>query len=97
MSVFGVWAGGETDGFVTCSELNVEPGDEGMDKIIALSAEAERSSKSEIGRGNSVEIEGQDWAWICYKCFHFDRINKRFCKRILLHRRKGETIDVVPD
>lgn len=97
MSVFRVWAGGETDGFVAGSELYVEPGNESMNKIIALSTEAERYLKSQVGCSDGVEVESQDWAWICYKCFDFDCIDEWFCKRILLHGRKVKAVDVVPD
>ena len=97
MGIFRVWAGRKTNGFVAGSKFNVEPGDKGMNKVIALNAEAERSSEGKIGWCDSVEIESQDRAWICYKSFDFDCIDKWFCERILLHWREIEAVDVVPD
>jgi hypothetical protein len=97
MSVLGVGAGREPNGFVTGSKFNVEPCDKSMNEIVALSAETERDSESKFGWRDGIQVESQDWTWICYKCFHFDSINKWFRKRIFFHWRESEAVDVVPD
>jgi hypothetical protein len=97
MSVFGVGAGGEANGFVAGGEFYIEPGDKSMNEIIASGAEVERYTKGKVGCCDRVEIEGQHGAWICHKCFDFDGVDKRFCERILLHWREIESVDVVPD
>ena len=58
--VLGVWAGREADRLVACGELNVEPCDDGVDKVAAADLEREGAVEGEVGDGAGVEVEGED-------------------------------------
>lgn len=97
VSVLGVWAGGETDGLVAGGEVNVEPGDQGVDEIVAADVEGEGESKGEVGGGAGVEIEGYDCVRVCYDSLDLDGVNEGFGEGGGFERGVVEAVDVVPD
>lgn len=77
VSVLGVRAGGEADGLVAGGEVDVEPGNEGVDEIIALSGEGEGGVESEVGDGAGVEVEGEHGDGIGDDGLQVDSIDQR--------------------
>lgn len=59
VSVLGVWAGAEAYRLVASRELDVEPGDHGVDVVCAAYREAVWEGECEVGDGAGVEIEGE--------------------------------------
>ena len=95
--IFGVRTGREPNGFVTGSEVDVEPGNEGMDEVVSLATEAERGGKGEFGGCDGIEIDCEHRAWISNQSFEFDGIHQWLGQCILLHWGEVEAIDIIPD
>jgi hypothetical protein len=55
--IFGMRTGREPNGFVTGSKVDVEPGNEGVDKVISLATEAEGGGKGEFGGCHGIEVD----------------------------------------
>lgn len=58
MRVFGVRARAEADRLVAGREVDVEPGDQGVDEVGAAAVEGEGGGEGEVGGGAGVEVEG---------------------------------------
>jgi hypothetical protein len=41
MRVFCVWAGTKADGFMACGEIDIKPGNKGVDEVVATAVEYE--------------------------------------------------------
>jgi hypothetical protein len=97
VSVLGVWASGETDWLVASGEVNVEPRNKSMDKVISSAVEDEWGCESEVGNGAGVEVEGEDCGWVGNNSLDLNCVDKRLSKSSLLERRIIEAVDVIPD
>lgn len=97
VGVFGVGAGGEADGLVACGEVNVEPGHEGVDKVVALDGDFEGRGKGEVGHGACVEVESEDGGRVCHDRLDVYRVDEGLGQSRLLERRVVEAVDIVPD
>ena len=75
MRVFGVRAGGESDGLVAGAKLDVEPGYQGVDEVVSADLELEWRAKGDIGHLNCVKIERHDGYRIRNNSLHLDRID----------------------
>ena len=95
--IFGMWAGRESNRFVTGGKINVEPGDEGVNEIISLATETVGSGKGEFSSCDRVEIDCEYRTWISDKGFHLDCVDQWLGQSVVFHRREVEAIDVVPD
>ena len=80
VGVFGVRTGGEAYGLVACSKVDIEPGDQGVREIVAADSEGERCGESEVGRLNSVKVDGKDEARVRDHCLEVDGIDERLGK-----------------
>lgn len=78
VSVFCVRASGEADGFVAGCEVDVKPGDEGVDEIVAADIEGEGECEGEIGGCAGIEVEGYDGGGVGDYGFDFDGVNEGF-------------------
>ena len=92
-----MWAGGETDGLVAGGEIDVEPGDECVDEIVAADIEGEGEGEGEVGGGAGVEIEGDDCVWVGYDSLDLDGVNEGFGEGGDFEGGVVEAVDVVPD
>lgn len=97
VGVLGVWAGREADWLVASGEVNIEPGDDGVDKVVAASIEKEWGGEGEIGKGALVEIEGEDGSWVSDDGLDFDGVDKWLGESGLLEWGVVESVDVVPE
>jgi hypothetical protein len=97
VSVLGVRASRESNGFVACAELDIKPGDESMDEVVATSIERVRLLECQIRSRDCVEVEGDDGARIGDHSLHIDSINKRLGHGGGLERGVVESPDIVPD
>lgn len=77
VGVLGVRASGEADGLVAGGEVDVEPGDKGMDEVISLGGEGEGSVEGEVGGGASVEVEGEHGNGVSDDRLKIDSIDQR--------------------
>jgi len=90
-------SGGEADGLVAGGEVDVEPCDKRVDKIISAAVEGEGGGKSQVGGRAGVEVEREDGGGVRNHGFDLDGINKGFGERSLLEGGVVEAVDVVPD
>lgn len=97
VGVLGVGAGREADGRVAVGEFNVEPGDKGVDVVIAPGDELEVGPESQIGGGALFKVEGQDVDGVSDDSLDVDSIDKGLGEGSLLKRAVVEAVDVVPD
>lgn len=68
------------DGLVACAELDVEPGNKGMHKVVAACGKSERLDESKIWDGDGVEVEGDERVRVSNDGLHLDSVYKRFGK-----------------
>jgi hypothetical protein len=92
-----VWASGEADRLVAGGEINVKPGNECVDEIIAAGIKDERSSKSQVGGCAGVEVEGEDGGGVGNDGFNLDSVDEGLGKSGVLERGVVEAVNVVPD
>lgn len=97
VSVLGVGAGREADGLVAGGEVNVEPGDKGVDEVIAPGDELEVGLESQIGSGAGVKVESQDVDGVSDDSLNVDSVDKGLGESSLLKGAVIESVDVVPD
>ncbi len=76
--VLGVRTGAESNWLVTGGEVDVEPSNQRMYKIVAAAVEHKGRRESEICGGASVEVEGKDGGWVGDNGFDFDGVDERF-------------------
>ena len=89
--------GGEADRLVASGEVDVEPGDEGVDEIITTTVQGEWGGECEIGGGASVEIEGQNSGRVSDHSLDLDGVDEGLGEGSLLEWGVIKSIDVVPD
>jgi hypothetical protein len=95
--VLCVRARGELDGLVASGELNVEPGNDGMDKVAAADLEAVRAVKGQIGYGARVQVEGEDGRGVGDDGFDVDGVDEGLGHGSCLEGRVVKAPDVIPD
>lgn len=97
VGVLGVGAGGEADGLVAGRELDVEPGDHGVDEVVAAGGEVEGAREGQVGGCALVEVEGEDARGVGDDGLDLDRVNQGFREGGFLEGGVVEAVDVVPD
>ena len=97
VSVLGVWAGREADWLVAGGEIDVEPGDDGVDKVVAAGVEEEWGSEGQVGESALVEVEGQDGGWVGDNGLDLDGVDEWLSEGSLLEWGVVEAVDVVPE
>ena len=97
VGVLGVGAGGEADGLVAGGEVDVEPGDEGVDEIIALGFQLEVAGEGEVGGGAGVQVKSQDQGRVSDDGLEVDGVDEGLGESSLLQGGVVEAVDVVPD
>ena len=84
VGVLGVRAGRESDWLVTCGEIDIEPGDQSVDEVVASAVESKGCCEVEILGGTGVEVESDYGKGVGYNSFDLDGINERFGEGALL-------------
>lgn len=97
MCVLCVGPGGEADGLVAGGEFNVEPGDDGVDKVAAADLELEGQVEGEIRDGAGVEVEGDDGGGVGDDGFDVDGVDEGLGHGGRLQGAVVEAPDIVPD
>lgn len=97
VGVLGVGAGREADGLVGGGEVDVEPGNKGVDEVIAAGRELEGGGEGEVGNLALVEVQGQDRCGVSNHRLHLDRVNQGLGKSSGLEGAVVKAVDVVPD
>lgn len=97
VGVPGMRASGKADGLVACGEVNVEPSNQGVDKVVALGRKREGSLESEVRGLDGVKIEGDDRARVADNSLELDGIDERLCKGNVLHGAVVKSPHVVPN
>lgn len=97
VGVLCVRAGREGDSLVAGGELDVEPGNERVDEIVAAGGEIVGDAVGEIGDGAGVEVESENGGGIGDDGLHLDGVDQGLGQGGLLEGSVVETIDVVPD
>lgn len=97
VGVLGVGTSGKADWLVAGAELNVEPGNQGVNEVGALRNQTVRNTECEIGRGNSIQVECDDRARVGDQGLHLHSVDQRLGESDLLHRTVVKAVDIVPD
>lgn len=97
VSVLCVGTCGEADGLVAGGKLDVEPGDDSVNKVAAADLELVVSPESEIGDGACVQVECDDSGGVGDDSLDVDGIDEGLGQGGGLERRVVEAPDVVPD
>ena len=71
-----MWASRKPDGLVAGTELDVEPGDQGMDKVVTADLKLKWRRESQVLNLDCVEVEGNDSNRVRDDSFHFDSIDE---------------------
>jgi len=95
--VLCVRAGGKLDGLVAAGEFDVEPGDQGMDEVVATNLELVRQLEGEVRDSARVEIECDDGGGVGDNGLDVDGIDERLGQSGVLEGGVVEAPDVVPD
>lgn len=95
--VLGVGAGREADGLVAGREVNVEPGDQGVDEVVAAAGQLEGHVEGQVGDGARVQVEREDGDGLRHGRLDFDSIDQGLGQSGLLEGGVVESVDVVPD
>jgi hypothetical protein len=95
--VLCVWAGRELDRLVASSKLNVEPGDDGVNKVAAANFEAVGHVEGKVGDRACVEIEGEDGRGVGDDGLDVDGVDEGLGHGSGLEGGVVEAPDVVPD
>lgn len=78
MCISCMWASCKFYGLVACSEVDIKPGNEGMNEVAPAAIQDEWSLESQIRRGDGVKIDHEHCRGIGNTSLHFDGINKGF-------------------
>lgn len=78
-------------------EIDVEPSDESVDKIVASAVEHEGGLKGEVCGCAGIEVEGEDGGGVGYYSFDFDGVDERFGESGVFEGAVVEAVHVVPD
>lgn len=95
--VLGMWPGGEADGLVAGGEVDVEPGDEGVDVVVSPRDEVEGAAEGQVGGCAGVEVEREDGGGVGDDGLDLDRVDEGLREGRLLEWGVVEPVDVVPD
>jgi len=95
--VLCVRAGGKLDGLVAAGEFDVEPGDQGMDEVVATNLELVRQLEGEVRDSARVEIECDDGGGVGDNGLDVDGVDERLGQSGVLEGGVVEAPDVVPD
>lgn len=82
---------------MACGEVNIKPGDQGMDEVVSLTPKLEWLRKCQFLHRHGVEINREYRAWVGDECLHFHSVDQWFGQGTLLHRTVVEAVDIVPD
>jgi hypothetical protein len=97
VGVLGVGSGAEADGLVAGGELDVEPGDQGVDVVGAADGQAEGQAEGQVFGGDFVQVEGQDGAGVGDDGFELDGVDEGLGEGGDFEGRVVEAVDIVPD
>ena len=97
VGVLCVGAGGELDGLVAAGKLDIEPGDQGVDEVVAANLDLVRKLECEICYCALVEVEGDDGGGVGDDGLDVNGVDKGLCQGSVLERAVIEAPDVVPD
>jgi len=97
MGVLSVRACRELDRLMAFGELDIEPSDEGMNKVVPADIEGERSFESEVRGVNRIEVERDDGGRISHDSFHVNRIHQRLTHCSCFEWSVVETPNIIPD
>ena len=97
VSVFGVGTSGEADRFVARRKLDVEPGDQGVDEVIAAAGQVEGAAEGQIRRFALVQVKCQDAGGVRDDGLYFDGIDEGLGKSRRLQGGVVEPVNIVPD
>lgn len=97
VSVLGMRAGREADGLVACSEVDIKPGNQSVDKVVALSWKGEGGLERGVRCLDSIKVKSNDGARVADNGLHFDSVDKRLGKSNLFHWAVVEPPHIVPD
>lgn len=97
MRVLGMRAGAEANGLVAGGELDIEPGNQGVDIVGTSDLEVEGKREGEVGGGHLVQVKSENGAGVGHDGFKFDGVDEGLGESSELERGVVEAIDVVPD
>jgi hypothetical protein len=97
VGVLCVGTRGELDGLVAGGELDVEPGDDGVDEVGAAHLKVEGHVEGEVSDSAGVEVEGEDGGGVRDDGFDVDRVDEGLGHGGGFEGRVVEAPDVVPD
>ena len=97
MCVLCVRTSGEADGLVAGGELDVEPGDDGVDEVAAADFHVEGAVEGEVGDGAGVEVKGDDRGGVGDDSLDVDGVDEGLGNGGCLEGGVVEAPDVVPD
>lgn len=92
-----MWPGGEADGLVAGGEVDVEPGNEGVDVVVSPRDEVEGAAEGQVGGCAGVEVEREDGGGVGDDGLDLDRVDEGLREGRLLEWGVVEPVDVVPD
>lgn len=95
--VLGVGARGEAHGLMARAELDVEPGDQGVDVVGAADGEVEGEFEGQVSGLDGVEVDGEDGSGVGDDSFELDRVDEGFGEGCGFEGGVVEAPDVVPD
>lgn len=97
VSVLCVRASGEADGLVAGAEVNVEPGHQGVDEVVAPRDKIEGAAEGQVFHCALVKVEGKNLSRIRHDSLHLDGVHQGLGEGGLLEGGVVEAVDVVPD
>ena len=89
--------GRESYGLVAGPELDVEPGDQGVNEVAAAHIKGEGGLEGEFFGGDGVEVKSDDSGRIGDYGFHFNSVNQWLSERCSFQRRVVEPVNIVPN
>lgn len=96
MGVLSVGAGAEVDGLVAGVKGDVEPGDEGMDIVIAVGGDREGDLEVQVLLLDGQDVNVLEPAGAGDDGFRINGVDKGLLEGDLLDRRVVKSVDVVP-
>lgn len=78
-------------------EVDIEPGDEGVDVVIASCSEAEWDFERQVRSSDGVEVESDDGTRVADQGLELNSIDEGLGESNILHGRIVEAVDIVPD
>jgi hypothetical protein len=97
VGVLCVGPSGELDGLVAAGKLDIEPGDQGVDEVVAADLNLVRKLECKICDCALVEVECDDGGGVGDDGLDVNGVDKGLCQGSVLERAVIEAPDVVPD